>query len=38
MGEALLEGNPVEEEELKELADIVSNSFSLEDCVQVGLV
>ena len=35
---ALWEGNPVEEEELKELADIVSNSFSLEDCVQVELV
>lgn len=33
-----MKGNPVEEEELKELSDIVANSFSLEDCVQVELV
>lgn len=31
-------GNPVDEEELQQLADIVASSFSLEDCVQVELV
>lgn len=36
-GEALGKGNPVEDEELKELSDIVAKSFSLEDCVQVEL-